>query len=81
MPQRTNPQILQLCLRRYAQGESIHKIAADAELSVRTIYRAQRSLRVYGSLFQPVAVLRSPREIDDQVLEVCVEYLYFETLC
>ena len=38
MPQRTSPVILQLFLRRYARGESIGQIAADAELSVPTIY-------------------------------------------
>ena len=80
MPQRTNPEILQLCLRRYAQGESIRQIAADAELSVRTIYRAQRCFKVYGRVFQPAAPSRSRREIDDRVLEVQVQYLSFETI-
>ena len=56
-----NLEILQLCLWKYVQGESIHQIAADAELSAGKIYRAKRCPRVYGRVFWPAALTEKKR--------------------
>ena len=40
MPARTEPAVLQLCLRRLHRGDSLPVIAMDAKISIRTIYRA-----------------------------------------
>jgi len=70
MPAKTNPKILLLCLRRCEQGEPIEQVARDAEIRVRTIYRAKKSTQIHGSVFVPGNTCGQKREIDEDVLGV-----------
>lgn len=70
MPAQTPVDVLSLCVRRVMDGESIHRVAYDAQIHVSTVYRAAQNKQRYRNVVKPRRKGGRPREINEEIIKV-----------
>jgi len=70
MPAQTPVDVLRLCVRRVMDGESIHRVAYDAQIHISTVYRAARNQQRHRDVVKPQQKGGRPREINEEIIKV-----------